>query len=197
MKKRLCRQWKKILERLRIWLGAGRRDRKDKSDRKIQASKEQQLSQEELFLQVWTQALTEKAEVFNGLYGGLRRIQAGTAKKKEKIIGEWWNRARYQWEESPLEEISRKVLEPLRESGTEEEYRRWTELLLRAAEAAGIMQDAPGEAVLDELTANAYTEWEGKQLYLGDHVEILFPAWYQNGRVVEQGNCRSLETEEG
>ena len=66
-----------------------------------------------------------------------------------------------------------------------------------AAEAAGITQDAPGEAVLDELTANAYTEWEGKQLYLGDHVEILFPAWYQNGRVVEQGNCRSLETEEG
>ena len=133
MKKRLCRQWKKILGRLRLWLGAGRRDRKDKGGRKTQASKERQLSQEELFLQVWTQALTERAEVFNGLYGGLRRIQAGTAKKKEKIIGEWWNRARYQWERSPLEEISRKVLEPLRESGTEEEYRRWTELLLRAA----------------------------------------------------------------
>ena len=123
MKKRLCRQWKKILGRLRLWLGAGRRDRKDKGGRKTQASKERQLSQEELFLQVWTQALTERAEVFNGLYGGLRRIQAGTAKKKEKIIGEWWNRARYQWERSPLEEISRKVLEPLRESGTEEEYR--------------------------------------------------------------------------
>ena len=126
MKKRLCRQWKKILERLRLWLGAGRKDRKDKSDKKTQASEERQLSQEELFLQVWTQALTEKAEVFNGLYGGLRRIQAGTAKKKEKIIGEWWNRARYQWEDSPLEEISRKTLEPLRESGTEKEYRRWT-----------------------------------------------------------------------
>ena len=54
MKKRLCRQWKTILERLRLWLGAGRRARKDKSDRKIQDSKERQLSQEELFLQVWT-----------------------------------------------------------------------------------------------------------------------------------------------
>ena len=103
MKKRLCRQWKKILGRLRLWLGAGRRDRKDKGGRKTQASKERQLSQEELFLQVWTQALTERAEVFNGLYGGLRRIQSGTAKKKEKIIGEWLNRARYQWERSPLE----------------------------------------------------------------------------------------------
>ena len=48
MKKRLCRQWKKILGRLRRWLGAGRRDRKDKGGRKTQASKERQLSQEEL-----------------------------------------------------------------------------------------------------------------------------------------------------
>ena len=185
--KRIRRRWEAV------WGWLALRFRKFRKE----TPENQKASLEKQFLERWTAALMERADVFNGLYGGLLRVQEGTAKKKGEILSEWWHRTRYQWDGQELTEFCRPVFEKLLAEESEEEYRKYARLLLEAASAAGITRDVPGKAVLDELTTNAYMEWEGKQLYLGDHVEILFPAWYQNGRVVEQGNCRSLETEEG
>ena len=32
-------------------------------------------------------------------------------------------------------------------------------------------------------------EWDGKEIFIGDTVKVMNPAWYQNGRVIEQGHC--------
>ena len=88
------------------------------------------------------------------------------------------------------------VFEKLLAEESEEEYRKYARLLLETAAAAGITRDEPGELTLDELTTNAYTDWEAEQLYLGDRVKVLLPAWYQNGRVLEQGSCQRLDEEE-
>ena len=187
MKEMLYRRWEKTCG----WLALCFRKFRKGTPENQKASLEKQ------FVERWTLALAEKADVFNGLYGALLRIQAGTAKKKGKVLSEWWSRTRYQWEGKELAAFCRPVFEKLLAEDSDVEYRKYARLLLEAASAAGITRDVPGKAVLDELTTNAYMEWEGKQLYLGDHVEILFPAWYQKGCVVEQGNCRSLEMQEG
>ena len=187
MKEMLYRRWEKICG----WLALRFRKFRKGTPENQEASLEKQ------FVERWTLALAEKADVFNGLDGALLTIQAGTAKKKGKVLSEWWSRTRYQWEGKELAAFCRPVFEKLLAEDSDVEYRKYARLLLEAASAAGITRDVPGKAVLDELTTNAYMEWEGKQLYLGDHVEILFPAWYQKGCVVEQGNCRSLEMQEG
>ena len=186
MKEKICRQWEKICAWLALLLQRFRGG----------APENQEACLEERFLERWTLALTEKAAVFNGLYGGLLRIQAGTARKKGKILGEWWHRTRYQWEGQELENFCRPVFEKLLAEEPEEEYRKYARPLLEAAAAAGITRDEPGEITLDELTTNAYTDWEAEQLYLGDRVKVLLPAWYQNGRVLEQGSCQRLDEEE-
>lgn len=152
-------------------------------------------SAEERFLRAWTVALTEQAKVFNGLYSGLVRVREGKARKQAHILGEWWTRARYQWEEEELGQLGREYLEPLAAEGTDEEYRKWAGLLLEAAGAAGMTRDQAGELVLGETNTNAYVEWEGQELYLGDRVEVMTPAWYQNGRIIEQGHCKKRKEE--
>ena len=127
--------------------------------------------------------------------GDFSESQEGTAKKKGKILSEWWHRTRYQWDGQELTEFCRPVFEKLLAEEPEEEYRKYARLLLEAAAAAGITRDEPGEFTLDELTTNAYTDWEAEQLYLGDRVKVLLPAWYQNGRVLEQGSCQRLDEE--
>lgn len=153
-------------------------------------------TEEEVFLREWTQALTEQADVFNGLYAGLVRIRDKKTKKKARVMGEWWTRTRYRWEGQSLEKISRPCLEPLAKDGPDEAYEKWAGLLLQAAAAAGMVQDQPGEILLNESNTNAYVDWEGQELYLGDRVEIMTPAWYQNGRIIEQGHCRKTEESE-
>lgn len=144
------------------------------------------------FLQEWTNMLNENADVFSGLYNGLQRIIDGTAKKKNRIVHEWWIRAHYQWEGKPFEQMCKSYFEPLTENGDDEDYIELTELLLEAARSAGIIHDEIGSITLDESNTNAYLDWDGEDLYLGDTVEIMTPAWYQNGRILEQGYCKKI-----
>jgi len=147
-------------------------------------------SPEEKFIKVWASVLTEKAKVFNGLYSSLQRIMDGKAKKPERVISEWSKRTRYQWESREPDMLCREYLLPLMEKGTDEEYRKWTGLLLKAAEASGMTHDTPGaELTLNEKNVNAYNDWDGNELYLDDTVEVKIPAWYQNGMIIEQGSC--------
>lgn len=178
-----AREKKRMWNRIKRWV------------QKLFRKKDTKQTAEERLLRAWTAALTERAEVFNGLYSGLVRVREGTAKKRAHILGEWWTRTRYQWEEQELERLGRKYLEPLASEGSDEDYIKCAGLLLQAAEAAGVTQEQAGELVLDETNTNAYVEWEGQELYLGDRVEVMTPAWYQKGRVIEQGHCRKLEEE--
>lgn len=149
-------------------------------------------SREDEFVREWTDVFLNSADVFQGLFEGLVRVTEGRTKRPERIFREWCTRTRYQWEGQRIHMLTEECLPSGSAPVSAEDYRKWADLLLHAAEQAGIVRDAPGEAVLDERTANAYTEWDGAELYLGDKVDILTPAWYLDGGLIEQGTCRKL-----
>lgn len=153
------------------------------------AEKQKNDSREDLFVDEWTSALKENAKVFNGLYGGLQRVVDGKAKKPESVIVEWWTRTRYEWENQPLTEISRECLE----NASVDNCAKWASLLLNAATGAGITKEQSETIVLDEISSAAYVEWNGEEIFVGDTVKIMNPAWYQNRRVIEQGHCVLLK----
>jgi len=148
---------------------------------------------EDQFLSAWTQTLNGNAEIYRGLYTGLRRIADGKAKRQERVIHEWHMRTQYNISDDNLKQLSTDILLPLSEHGSDEEFQKWTGLLLKAAEAAGIRQEAVGKVTLDEGNESAYAEWNGEPIYLGDTVEVTVGAWYQDGKIMEQGYCNKQE----
>lgn len=150
---------------------------------------------EERFQREWTSVLEEHARVFNGLFSGLARVENGSARKPEKVLREWCQRTQYRWENEPVDILCRERILPLIESGDAEGLRKWTCLLLDAAAAAGITREEVASLVLTEDNAEAYIEWDGDALYPEEEVEILSPAWYQSGKVLEQGQCRKAAAE--
>lgn len=132
-------------------------------------------------LQTWTAALTEDAGLFNGLFSGLRRVSEGAARQPEAVLAEWWARARNRWHDISPEGL---------DSAAGEDCIKWAKLLLQAAAAAGITTQQEAELVLDENNAGDYTEWDGEALFPGDRVTVKRPAWYQNGHLLEKGDCK-------
>ncbi len=151
---------------------------------------------EDIFRREWTLVLTENARVFNGLFNGLKRVQSGTAKKPEKVLREWSQRTHYRWENEPVDTLCQEQIVPLIEAQDREDLTKWACLLLDAAAAAGIRNEEAETLTLTEENADAYVEWDGNDLYPEDEIEVITPAWYQNGRVLEQGQCRKRNTEE-
>ena len=147
---------------------------------------------ENRFQTQWTDILKANAGLYNGLYAGLERVRDKTAKKPEKILKEWHARTVYKWEDSPIAALCEETLAPAVEGADPEICARWAELLLNAAQTAGITKETAEELELDETTIRAYVEWDGGELYVGDRVKVLHPAWYQNGQVIEQGHCTLL-----
>ena len=99
---------------------------------------------EDQFLSAWIQTLNENAEIYRGLYTSLQRITDGKGKKKERVIHEWHVRTQYNINDEKLKQLCTDILLPLSENGTDEEFQKWTGLLLKAAEAAGIKQETVG-----------------------------------------------------
>ncbi len=147
------------------------------------------------FIRVMSEHLSVNASVYNGLYAGIKRVFDGTAKKPEKVIKEWCSRTEFNFENSDADKLCKKYLLPLCEIEDAEQCKKWTSLLLKAIEKAGITSESDSEITLDNQTVGAYIEWDGEELYPEDKVEIINPAWYQNEKVIEQGHCKKKETE--
>lgn len=153
------------------------------------------------FIKEWTQVLIIDAKIYTGMYASLARVMQGGAKKPQKVFQEWMARTVYQRENSPIAELCKRTLAPVAESGSAKDCAKWAQLLLRAAYQAGITKDCEGTLLtLDDFSIRAYTEWDGQDIYPEDTVKVVFPAWYQKGQVLEQGQCsliieKSDETE--
>ena len=141
------------------------------------------------FVKLWQAALTEGADTFVGLYGSMARIADGKSKSPFITLGEWHDRTRYKWESAPVTRLGAYTIKVSVDSEDASGCVRWANLILDAAKAAGITWDLKGQIKLDEITATAYIEWEGGVLYIGDIVEVMNPAWYQGGKLLEQGHC--------
>lgn len=148
------------------------------------------------FCREWNVVLSENARVFNGLYNGLLRVVSGNAKKPEKVLREWIQRTHYKFENQPVDVLCQKKIRPLIEAEDRESLTKWANSLLDAAAAAGIKKEEMMELLLTEANADAYVEWDGYDLYPEDKIEIITPAWYQNGKILEQGQCRKINEEE-
>lgn len=148
------------------------------------------------FTREWSEVLTEYADVFNGLYAGLKRAADGQMKKKKaSVLNEWRLRAHYRWEGESIDEITAACLEPLTDDSEDAEIIKWAKLLMEAVENAGIICDTEESLILDENSVNAYADWNGGELYPDDSINIMSPAWYQDERVIEKGYCTKAEEE--
>lgn len=145
------------------------------------------------FVRAWAAVLAENAGMYNGLYAGLVRVSTGKAKTPQKTLKEWYDRTRFKWEGGEITALCEKTLSPAIEKADAADCTRWAALLLEAAEVAGIRREEAETLTLEDANAGAYTEWNGEELYVGDTVKIMHPAWYQEGRLVEQGICTLLE----
>ena len=144
----------------------------------------------------WADVLRTNASTYVGLFSGLWRVKDGKTKKARSVFVEWDARTRYSLAHTPAGKVCQWALHPLIKGAASELYTKWAGLLLRAAEQAGIERESETEIVLNETSALAYIEWDGEALYCGDRAEVISPAWYQNGHVLEQGNCRLIRAEE-
>lgn len=151
---------------------------------------------ETIFLREWTAALVENARTFNGLFNGLWRVHGGSAKKPEKVLREWCQRTHYKFESQSVDTLCQEQILPLIEAEDREGLTKWAGLLLDAAAAAGITKEDAATLVLTESSAGAYVEWNGEELYPDDEIEVITPAWYQNGKLLEQGQCKVISAEE-
>lgn len=151
---------------------------------------------EDRFLSEWANILKDNARVFNGLFSGMHRVVSGTAKKPEKVLREWCQRTHYRWQNEQVDLLCQQHIAPLIENADRDALTKWANLLLEAAFAAGITRETAGKLVLTEQTAMDYVEWDGNDLYPEDTIEIMTPAWHQNGKLLEQGQCRKVDTTE-
>lgn len=158
--------------------------------------KQQEDTLEDRFQAQWTTVLMTDAKLYNGLYASMDRVSHKTAKKPEQILKEWHSRTVYKWEDSPIAELCKKTLVPAIESREPQLCAKWAQLLLQAAQAAGISKETAEELELNETAIRAYVEWDGEELYIGDRVKVLHPAWYQKEQVIEQGHCNLISKEE-
>lgn len=147
---------------------------------------------EEKFVNEWAMVLSEQARVFNGLFGGLLRVHSGATKRPEKTLREWCQRTRHAFENQEVDVLCKELIRPLVEKEDREGLIKWANLLLEAASSAGITKEEITNVVLKEDTVDAYVEWDGEELNPEDKIEIITPAWYQNGEVLEQGQCKKL-----
>lgn len=148
---------------------------------------------EETFIAEWTAVLTDDARVFNGLFSGLQRIADGTAKRPEKVLREWCQRTHYKWEGAAADALCQERICPLIEASDRDAMASWAQRLLTAAARAGVTRDAAAHLTLTDHNAADYVADDGEDLYPGDEVDVLKPAWYQNGRLLEQGQCRKTD----
>lgn len=94
-----------------------------------------------------------------------------------------------------MDTLCQEQLVPLIEAEDRESLTKWANLLLEAA-AAGITKEEASTLTLTEDNADAYVEWDGNDLYPEDEIEVIAPAWYQNGKVLEQGQCKKVNAGE-
>ena len=142
------------------------------------------------FHKAWQQVLESDAKTYTGLFAGLQRVADGTAKKPEKILKEWCTRTEARFGDSPANIICHKRIIPLLPNGNSKKYKKIAERLLLAADAANIRREESQTIFLSWEQLGAYINLDEDELFEGDAVAVVSPAWYQNETVIEQGYCR-------
>ena len=132
--------------------------------------------------------LKSNAKSYDGLFTGVYKITMGNTKRSETVINEWYNRSKNCFPDSSMATLIEKIL-----SRDPEGRIAIANAIMFATEKVKITKEKDEELVLNEKNMLAYSEWNGNDLYEGSKVKIISPAWYQNGKIIEQGYCEIIE----
>lgn len=139
------------------------------------------------FYSGWYLAFKENAKIYNGMFTPLKRVLEGKSKNPEKVIKELCSRTLYNAENSDTQKLCKITAEKL--SSQNKKRDKWLSLLMKAVKDASVRCEEKDRIIIDETNINDYIEWDSNELNEGDIVEIMNPAWYQNGKTIEQGHC--------
>lgn len=139
-----------------------------------------------------TQLFTKDAKKFNGLYKGFYQVAVDKNEKKVKALDEFYKRLSYLTDYEELTEIL-SVFFPT----ADKSFKRLAKLsviILDAVNAANIYCSKKDEVItLTNENASDYQDWDGEDIFEGDTVKIVSPAWYQEGILLEQGYCTLVQ----
>lgn len=139
----------------------------------------------------WTPILKNNAKVFIGLYNSMEKASLCKTKYPEKIIREWYTRAKHKWD-GVYEQYTQHIL-PMIENGSDNvEYAKWASVIMEAAKAAGISKSGKDEFIITEENLAEWNDWNDSELSEGDRVKSVIPAWYQDGKLLETGFCEKI-----
>lgn len=140
-----------------------------------------------------TELFINEAATYNGLYSGIDRIARGQNRKNLRALDEFYKRTGYKKECSEASKLM-KPLFPI-EKLSEKQLTSFCGVLEYAMRCAGISHSSENQTVaLTKDNVMHYQDWNGGELYVGDTVRIVSPAWYQNGKILEKGYCQRNET---
>lgn len=146
------------------------------------------------FQKLWHKAFEENANMFTGLYNSILKIAGGNSKKPAKTFHELWQRAHLKWDEAPIDILSKQIFDNLAAKNSNKAYTKTASRLLKAMQKAGFVHDEINQILkLTSSTILAYTEWDGNEIYEDDVVSVMIPAWYHDGKVIEQGVCTQIK----
>lgn len=139
------------------------------------------------FYNGWQRIFTENAKVFNGMFASVKRMSEGKAKNPDKVVKELCSRAEYNIDRPEIKKLCKITADNL--SSDNRKRDKWIKLLMTAVEDALIYCENKSTLEISEKNINDYIEWDGNEICLGDTVDVMNPAWYQNGKLIEQGHC--------
>lgn len=143
------------------------------------------------FYSEWCLVFRGNSKVYNGMFASIKRVSEGKAKNPDKVINELCSRTYYNIKKSDIEALCTITTEKL--SSENKKKDKWLKLLLNAIEDASIRCEEKDVLIINETNINDYIEWDGCEIYPDDLVEIINPAWYQDGKLIEQGLCKIQE----
>jgi len=133
-------------------------------------------------------AFQEKAGDFKGLYNGINRIISGDGKSNYKPVEEFFHRLERIPECDQVCGILKQFF-PL--SGqSPKTVSSLCSIIGESMYEAGVYHDEVGSVIaLTEKNALHYQEMNGGELYVGDRVRVISPAWYGGNTLLETGHC--------
>ena len=132
--------------------------------------------------------LKNYAAIYNGLYASVYKIANGNTRRLDGILKEWIDRTENVLPENSLNSLIEKIRACDSNGGI-----LIAKSIMASAVKAGITAEKLMVLVLTEKNITSYIEWNGNELYEGCKVKVISPAWYQNGKNIEQGHCEIIE----
>ena len=142
------------------------------------------------FIQQWKSLLTTNAISFKGLFRRLLCTFEKQGKRPQNSISKWYDRTRFLWPDNEINWLTQKTLVPVIIRDDAEECAFWAGIILQAAKEAGINRDDTNKLIVGKSELNNYFAWNGRRLRIGETVNVLYPAWYQQGQLLEKGYVR-------